>query len=257
MKKSILAMGLLGSLALGGTSSPALADGDEAASSGFSGYVTLTSDYRFRGISQSDTGAALQADVMYTLDCGAFFEVWASNVDFSGFSDSDASIEIDLTAGYGVSLSDYTDVSIKAVYYLYPNYDAIPGDPDDINYWEIIGGISRKFGKTVGTIEVAWSPELPDDSGQSWAVTGGLDVPLHDSFWFFDGGLSASGHFGVQSYDDAALNSYTYWDLGLSTAVGALELDARYVDTDLDAIDCGIDACEEGFVFSATVAFGG
>ncbi len=251
-------MGLLGSLALGGTSTPALADGDEAASSGFSGYVTLTSDYRFRGISQSDTGAALQADVMYTLDCGAFFEVWASNVDFSAFGDPDTSIEIDLTAGYGIALTDFTDVSIKAVYYLYPNSD-VPSGADDINYWEIIGGISRKMGSTLLSLEAAYTPEYGSDQGAAWAVTGGVSFPLWKQLWFLDG-VDASGHFGVQTYDEIpsiAPPDYTFWDLGLTANLGDFALDARYVDTDLDDLECGLEVCETGFVFSATVAFGG
>jgi uncharacterized protein (TIGR02001 family) len=260
MKKSILAMGLMGSLALAGTTAPAFADGEEAASSGFSGYVTLTSDYRFRGISQSDNSAALQAAINYTHASGIFFEVWASNVDFSEFTDSDAAIEVDLTAGYATALTDLTDFSIKAVYYLYPDYDAVPGDPDDINYWEFIAGLSRKFGSTTGTLEVAWTPEYAGDSGQAWAVTGGLEFPLMDKLWFFDG-LTGSGHFGVQAYDDAdpldPIADYTFWDLGLSTSYGGITLDARYVDTDLDVQECGVDPCEGGMMFSATFEWGG
>jgi uncharacterized protein (TIGR02001 family) len=256
MKKSILAMGLMGSLALAGTTAPAFADGeDEAASSGFSGYVTLTSDYRFRGISQSDNSAALQADIMFTHECGLFLEAWASNVDFSQFGDPDTSIEVDLTAGYQVALTDLTGFSIKGVYYWYPNEDTTPG-VDDISYFEAIAGISRKLGSTTLTIEAAYSPDYASDGGVAWAGTGGLTFPLMDKLWFFDG-LEGSVHFGVQGFDDATIPDYTFWDLGLSTSYGGLILDARYVDTDLDVIECGLDACEGGMMFSATFEWGG
>lgn len=255
MKKSILAMGLLGSLALTGTAAPAFADGEEAAaSSGFSGYVTLTSDYRFRGVSQSDNSTALQADVMFTHESGFFVEAWASSIDLSPFGDPDSSIEARLKAGYNCSLTDVTDLYVKAVYYLYPDSD-IPAGLPDYNYWEVIAGLERKFGSTTASLEVAYSPDTFAESGDSWAVTGGLAFPLMHKLWFFDG-LDASGHVGVYAFDEDFVPDYTFWDLGLSTGYGGLTLDARYVDTDLDVIECGLDACEGGMVFSATINWG-
>lgn len=260
MKRSILAMGLMGSLAVAGTTAPAFADGEEAASSGFSGYITLTSDYRFRGISQSDNDPALQAAINYTHESGLFVEAWASNVDFTQFGDPDTSIEVDLTAGYQASLTDLTDFSIKAVYYWYPDEDTAPG-VDDLSYWEFIAGISRKLGSTTLTLETAYTPEYASDGGAAWAVTGGLEFPLMDKLWFFDG-LTGSGHFGVQAYDDPdilnPIADYTFWDLGLSTSYGGITLDARYVDNDLDDAECGVeDACEGDVMFSATFEWGG
>lgn len=249
-------MGLLSSIAAAGTAAPAFADGEEEASSGFSGYITLTSDYRFRGVSQSDNSAALQAAVNYTHESGLFAEVWASNIDFSPFGDSDSAIEVDLTVGWAASLTDVTDFSIKAVYYLYPDADIAPGDPD-YDYWEFIAGLERKFGSsTTASLEVAYSPETFAEGGAAWAVTGGLAFPLMDKLWFFEG-LEGSGHFGVQAFDDDGLADYTFWDLGLSTTYGALTLDARYVDTDLDVNECGLDACEGGMMFTATFEWGG
>lgn len=252
MRKTILAMGALGALACGGMAMPALADGEEEASSGFSGYVTLTSDYRFRGISQTDGGAAVQAAVNYTHDSGLFVEAWASNVDFSDFGDGDTSIEADFTLGYGISLSDVTDLSVKAVYYWY-NDDQSP----DYDYWELFATIERKIGTaTTLSLEVAYSPDTFAEGGDAWAVTGGVGFPIMEKMWFF-GAVDLSGHFGVQAYDDETLADYTFWDIGLSTSYDFLTLDARYVSNDLDEIECGLDACDDGLVFSATVNWGG
>lgn len=257
MKNSFFAMGLLGSLALGSATAPASADGEEeAASSGFSGYVTLTSDYRFRGISQSDNDAAVQAAVNYTHESGFFLEAWASNIDFSPFGDSESSVEVDLTAGYNCSLSDLTALYAKAVYYWYVDADILPGDPD-YNYWEFMVGIERKlFSATTLSLEVAYSPDTFAEGGEAWAVTGGLAFPIADKLWFLEG-VEASGHFGSQSFNETGLVDYVFWDLGLSTTYDAFSFDVRYVDTDLNVIDCGPDICEEGVVFSATVGWGG
>jgi uncharacterized protein (TIGR02001 family) len=251
MKKTILAMGAFGALSLGAMATPALADGEEA-SSGFSGYVTLTSDYRFRGISQTDGGAAVQAAVNYTHDSGFFVEAWASNVDFSDFGDGDTSIEADFTLGYAVSLSDVTDFSVKGVYYWY-NDDQSP----DYDYWEVFATVERKVGTaTTLSLEVAYTPETFAEGGAAWAVTGGVGFPIMEKMWFF-GAVDLSGHFGVQAFDDDTLADYTFWDIGLSTSYDFLTFDARYVSNDLDEIECGLDSCDDGLVFSATVNWGG
>jgi uncharacterized protein (TIGR02001 family) len=259
MKKTLLAMGMFGAMAVGGLAAPALADGEEAAaapSSGFSGTLSLTSDYRFRGISQTDTGAAVQGSIDYNDTSGFFVGVWASNVDFND-APIDARVEIDAYAGFTVALSEETEATLKGVYYWYPGADYAPGD-GEYDYFEVIASLSRNFGKASGSIEVAWSPDYFGEIGDAFAVTGGLGVPLCDALWFFDGGVEASGHLGYQSFNDADAEDYTYWDLGLTASVGNFALDVRYVDTDVDDVTCGSeDVCDATVVFTGTFAFGG
>lgn len=256
MRNSILAIGLSVGTALAGMTAPALADGEEeAASSGFSGTLTLTSDYRFRGVSQSDNGAALQGSVDYNHESGFYVGAWASNIQFDD-DPIDARIELDLYAGYSIALSDVTEVSLKGVYYWYVDADIPSGDPA-YDYFEVIGGISRKLGKTDLSLEVAYSPDYFLEVGAAWAVTGGIGFPLCETLWFFDGGLDGSAHFGVQAFDDATVPDYTFWDLGVTATWGNFDLDARYVDTDLDVVECGLDICEGGVVVSGTLNFGG
>ena len=59
-------------------------DRDAASGSGFeiSGNVALTSDYRFRGISQSDTSAAIQGGFDAEFSPGFYIGTWGSSVDF-------------------------------------------------------------------------------------------------------------------------------------------------------------------------------
>jgi uncharacterized protein (TIGR02001 family) len=256
MKTRFLTASLAGAMALAGFAAPAIADGEEeAASSGFSGYITLTSDYRFRGISQTDNGGALQAAVNYTHESGLYFEAWASNIDFSPFGDPDTRIEVDLTAGWAADLSDYTSMSLRAVYYMYPDADLPPGDPD-YDYFEFFVGLDRKLGEsTTLSLEVAYSPDTFAEGGDAWAFTGGLAFPLWQNVWFFDG-IEGSGHLGNQTFEELD-GDYMFWDLGLTANLDNLSFDARYIDTDLDGADCGLDACEANFVFSATLGWGG
>lgn len=252
MKKTVFATAMLGSLAVAGLVTPALADGEESSGISVTGTVTLTSDYRFRGVSQTDKEAALQGSV--DLAAGGFFAgVWASNIDFDDEATYDSGVEIDLYAGYTLGLSENTEATIKGVYYWYADADAPVGFPE-YDYFELIGSLSHNFGKTTGSIEVAWSPDFFLEVGDAFAVTGGLAVPLWENVWFFDG-IEASGHLGYQSFDDDALEDYTYWDLGLTASFGMFALDVRYIDTDVDDAVC-FDLCDATVVVSGTISIG-
>jgi len=252
MKKTIFATAMLGSLAAAGLATPALADGDEAPSVSLTGTVTLTSDYRFRGFSQTDSGAALQGSVDLSYG-GLFLGAWASNIDFNDEATYDSAIELDLYAGYTFGLSEKTEATIKGVYYWYVDADAPVGFPE-YDYFELIASLSHNFGKATGSVEVAWSPDFFLEVGDAFAVTGGLAVPLWENVWFFDG-IEASGHLGYQSFDDDTLEDYAYWDLGLTASFGIFALDVRYIDTDVDDAAC-FDLCESTVVVSGTVSFG-
>jgi len=95
----------------------ALAPTAAADDSPWSFNFAATTDYRFRGVSQSDNDPALQGSVQYDFAEGFFANVWASTIDFSPFGDPDASVEVDLTAGYTHEFSKATEGTIKLVYY--------------------------------------------------------------------------------------------------------------------------------------------
>lgn len=73
--------------------------------------VGVVSDYRFRGISQSNEEPALQGGVDYAHDSGVYLGLWGSSVEFG-----DASAEIDLYGGWGGSFNA-VDVKFGGVYY--------------------------------------------------------------------------------------------------------------------------------------------
>lgn len=256
-------MGLFGALSLAGLAQPALADGEEAAapSSGFSGTLALTTDYRFRGISQTDGGVALQGSIDYNHASGLFAGAWASNIDFKDGATYDLHIELDLYAGYNFSLSQATSGTIKAVYYAYPDADT-PAGAADYDYIEVIGSLSRDFnGKATATLEYAWSSDYFAETGEFGALTGTLEVPLAETLWFFDGGLAGSAHAGYQWIDDNAtygVPDYFYYDIGMSASVGMLTVDARWIDTDIDKAECvaGLDWCEGTFVLTGSISIG-
>jgi uncharacterized protein (TIGR02001 family) len=241
---------LTGALMLTALAATASADGGDATGPWTFNFAATT-DYRFRGISQSDNDPALQGSVEYADPSGFFASAWASTIDFSPFGDPDASVEVDLTAGYRHDFSAETQGTIKVVYYWYPDSDP-PPFTDDADYVEIIAGLTHDFGELKVSGELAYSPDYSGGTGNAFAITGGAAYPIVPTWWVFNKGLEASAHLGHQSIDDA--QDYAFWDLGLSAGVDNFTFDVRYVDTDVDAC---IDVCDSGLVLTAAVAFGG
>lgn len=68
--------------------------------------VALTTDYIFRGISQSDEHPAIQVGFDYTHDAGVFAGVWGSTVDFD--DGGQASMELDYYVGYGANIKAWS-----------------------------------------------------------------------------------------------------------------------------------------------------
>ena len=79
-----------------------LAMGSQAQASTLSGNAALTSDYVWRGTTQTQGDAAVQAGFKLAGDSGFYGSVWGSNVEFA--PDTHASSELDFTVGWGGSL---------------------------------------------------------------------------------------------------------------------------------------------------------
>lgn len=264
MKTNMLKAGLFGALSLMSIAPVAYAQEEGGDWGPFTAGVTVTSDYRFRGISNSDRDGAVQGYVQYDHKSGFFTNIWASTIDFNDAAAHDSSVEVDLTLGYNHNFGENTAASIKAVYYWYADADTPPG-LTDYDYFELILGGSHDFGKAEVSAEVAWSPDYFGESGDSVAVTGGVTVPILDSFAFFDGGLEASGHIGYQWIENEISTppglpgfygtpDYLYYDLGATASWGIFSFDVRWVGTDLSRGECyaGLDLCEDGVVLSVS-----
>ena len=239
------------------------AEDEEGAWGPITAGATVTSDYRFRGQSQTDRDGAIQGWVQYDHPSGFFANIWASNVDFNDTATYDSSIEVDLTAGYNHAFTDETSAGLKAIYYWYPDADAPPGF-GDYDYFELMATASHDFGKAAVSAELAWSPDYFAETGDAVSLKGGVSVPIMDQFAFM-GALSASGNIGYQWIDRNISTppglpffygtpDYLYYDLGASAAWEIFVIDVRWVGTDISKARCygGTDLCEDGVVVSLT-----
>ena len=208
-----------------------------------SGNVALTTDYTFRGISQSSELPAIQGGFDYTHDSGFYAGVWGSNVEFET---TEVNMELDVYAGYGFEASEDVTFDVGLLHYQYP------GDSNsNFDYTEIYGSVSF-FDATVG---VNYSPEYFGDTDAyyyfygdySLALAENFSVDAHAGYNLFDGEDSFSSFIGAESGDDA----YVDYSIGVSTEMDAIGLSLAYVGTNIDDDDCKA-WCEGRVVFSVS-----
>ncbi|HEX2842041.1 TorF family putative porin [Hyphomicrobium sp.] len=206
--------------------------------------AALTSDYIFRGVSQTDEEAAVQAgfDASYGI---LYAGIWASSVDkdFVGGSPT----EIDIYAGIKPTWGPAT-FDLGVLYYYYPgSTQAGPGNPDVV---ELKAGVSGEILPKLSAAQTFyWSPEAAYDAGEYWVSETTLAYALPKVF-VFDPSLSGTVGF-VDNLDFDS--DYTYWNAGLTLAYGKFSFDFRYWDTDSDGETLYGDLADERFVFTAKV----
>jgi uncharacterized protein (TIGR02001 family) len=146
----------------------------------------VTSDYLFRGISQTRNQPAIQLTVDVEHDSGFYIGAFASNVAFPG---TNLRQELDLMAGYRFELAG-VKLDAGATWFTYPGYEAGPGGRD-WSWWELNlrGSYELDPLKLLG--QVSWSPNFNFESGSGWYVEGGVDAKL-------DFGITASLRVGYQ-----------------------------------------------------------
>lgn len=189
------------------------------AEAGIGGHVAATTDYVFRGVSQTRGAPALQADLHYETANGWFVGAWASTVDLE--PGPGATLELNAYTGLSRPLGTAWGARFQAVHYDYPN-DA-PGRPYD--YDEVSGTLSYRDRLAAS---VAWSPNmwLYSRYGPGWEGK----VLTYDlvAQWPLAGPLSLSVGAGYQDLEDLVGTGYSYSNVGLAWALPRLQLDLGY-----------------------------
>lgn len=242
--KSVAAAGV----ALLALATPALASDPTAPPErefSWSANAAITSDYIFRGVSQSDNDPALSAGIDFAY--GIFYAgAWGSSVDEDFVF---GNLEIDYYAGIKPTLGPAT-FDLGVLYYTYPGAADTPAG--EVEVFELKAGVSGEIlPKLTGSQVFYWSPEAQADAGEYWVSETSLAYALPKVFVFDP---SISGTYGYLENTDAD-TEYSYWNAGIALAYDKFIFDFRYWDTDVDTIPLGTDnnLSDERFVFTAKV----
>lgn len=139
MKKLILGTAIFAAFA---SSSIAFAE-DAASPHSFSGNLTIASDYRFRGISQTFGRPTLQGGFDYVHSSGFYAGNWNSNVSGVQYPGG-AGLEMDFYTGYKFEPVKDVTADVGVLYYYYPGA-TIGTTGEKFDTTEIYFGASYKW----------------------------------------------------------------------------------------------------------------
>jgi uncharacterized protein (TIGR02001 family) len=204
------------------------------------GTIGFYSDYRFRGITQTNEDPALQIGGELALPAGLYAGLWASNVDFEPVDR--ASYELDTFVGWRGSLTEEVSADIQWVRYNY-----LTDFPNSLEYNEIIGKLS--YAGLTGMIGYSNDFLNSDETGIYYNLT--YSLPLENDF-----SLSAAvGYYDIDLATGGS-DSIVDYNIGLSRSYGSLTVALNYIATNDGVPSLFSGLSDNQMVFSISTAFG-
>ncbi len=180
-----------------------------------SGGLTLTNDYVWRGISQSNEDPAVQGSLKLSADNGLYASVWGSNVEFAPALE--ASSEFDLVLGWTGALGENAALDVSLVHYLYP------GTTADLDWTEANATLTLASNYW---LSAGWSNDALALDVDGLYLQAGARLPVGERFRL----EGLVGHYDVDSA--TAPDTYTHAQINAVWAVRApLELRLSLHDT--------------------------
>ena len=203
--------------------------------------VSLASDYRFRGISQTDKRPEISGGFDVAHSSGFYVGSWNSNIDSDFFQGGN--IEMDLYGGYKGTVGDF-GYDLGGIYYYYPGSGRKPNLATVKNGELYVAGsygpVSLKFSYPISDFfnaqkiaEKATGVHQRSGDGSFYIdLSGAYDLGM---------GFGINGHVGYQKLKGAAklaeadghiTKDYTDWKLGITYALPNNFVAAvSYIDT--------------------------
>jgi len=206
-----------------------------------SGSFMLASDYRFRGISQTDKEVAVEGGLTVAHESGFYVATWGSNLAGWG-TFGGANIELDVIGGFKTKVSEGGTLDVGVTWYMYP------GGADETDFFEPYAKLSGTLGPAALTASVFYAPKqnalgnysaTPFSRGQKednlyLAGDAAVGVPTTP--------ITAKAHIGYSDGNPglgpngtslAPTGKYWDWSLGADFVYRNLTLNLSYVDTDI------------------------
>lgn len=179
--------------------------------------AAVTSDYRYRGISQSRLDPALQGGADYVRGDGLYVGTWLSSIKWTHDLGGDGHVEWDIYGGKRGQLTPDLSYDVGGLYYYYPGNGLGP----NANTFELYGqlGYGPAYLKySNSTTNLFGTP----DSKHSGYLDIGANVDLAK-------GLVLNLHAGRQMVRHHDALSYNDYKLGLSKDLGVCTVALSFV----------------------------
>lgn len=232
-----IAASSIGLLGIALCAAPVLADDAPAPAPDvtITGSAGVWSQYRFRGISQSDNKPVIQGALTIAHTSGFYLSAWGSSATANDAVNIGGS-EIDVYAGYSHGIGNGITVDGGLYGYLYPGSGHAVGISE--NYYEVYGDVSKSFGPFTAKAGVNWAPN------QSYFKN--FNTPTHYSIYAYgelgvaipNTGFSLHSHVGHTGGGlDYAGTDYLDYTVGAAYKWKALTVDLSVVGTNVSRRD--------------------
>lgn len=213
--------------------------------------LSLVSDYRSRGISQTQNNPAIQAGATLQHASGLYIGTWTSNVDF-GY-DSRTRQEVDYFAGWYWEASEAVNLDLGYLKYSYPKQN-------EYNQSEVYAALSVYGVKLGGYYSNDASNAYGDKQDTFYSYLG------YETLLPLDVGLKLRyGHMDYKdptfwSRNEESTNSYNEWEVKLVRDFIGVTWGLSYVDTSLSKTQCASsygfkDVCSASLIASVSKLF--
>jgi uncharacterized protein (TIGR02001 family) len=210
-----------------------------------SGTAAFTTDYMFRGVSQTSSTAATQVGMTFAHESGAYFSAWGSSVVGAV---SAGGLELDTLLGYSGKTGEVAyDVGVMRYNY--------PANNVPYAYNELYGSVSTMGAK----LGLNFSSDYYNKSDKF--------MYLYASYGTEIAGIGLSGSVGMNKFDSTAMmtqalalggtntdDSYIDYKLAASKALAGITFEGAYIGSNIGDDECGT-LCEGRFVLTMTKGF--
>ncbi len=201
--------------------------------------VGVTSDYLFRGVSQTHGRPAIQGGIDYLHGSGFYVGAWASSITWVKDFIGKGSVEIDVYGGFKNSFGggDF-NYDVGYITYNYPGKgNSVPtvlANPNTQELYAAIGykWLTAKYSYATSSHFIGWYGGALYDQ-----KTRGSDYIELNANYDAGNGWTLIGHIGKQKVKRSVATpgltdaNYTDWKLGVSKDVGFGTVTAFYSDT--------------------------
>lgn len=224
---------------------PATPAAPAAPASPWSFNVGVTSDYLFRGVSQTHGRPAIQGGVDYLHSSGFYVGAWASSISWVKDFTGSGRVEVDVYGGFKNSFAGDWNYDLGFITYNYPGKgSAIPtvlANPNTQELYASLGykWLTAKYSYATSSHFIGWYGGAAFNE-----KTRGSDYIELNANYDMGSGWTLIGHIGRQkvkrSVATATLTdaNYTDWKLGVSKDIGFGTITAAYSDTNTSGT-CG------------------
>ena len=202
--------------------------------------VTVVSDYRYRGISQSNLKPAIQGGFDYAHESGFYIGNWNSSISWIGDLNPGVSapIEMDFYGGFKKELiapGFASDFGVLQYYYPTTGNLSVSVNP---NTTELYAAQNFTLGAVTGFVKFSYAvTNTFGNANSSGSYYPDLTINYDTGIW----GIGLNAHVGYQyiagtpsgtSTSNSSLYSYTDWKIGFTKDFGGgLSGAVSYIDT--------------------------